>query len=394
MVGHHSRRWGGAGRGGPSGVACGRGAGRRKRVEGRVLRHLRAVYDRAVHRLHPVPLCEHQRGGAHRPAQIRPHVYLFPHRRVLYPRVPHRPAGALGLVLVRGDLDPGHRGIGDEPDLDRLPPRRHLHHLYRHGLAGGGRPLPSVAGAGDSGRGLAAGRRHTLHHRRRTVRAEMAGAEQSPVRLPRGVPRVHRAGVGGPFCDDVQGAAAAVKAQKLPCPELPSRGVFLQSFKHPEAVRRHALPEIEAQQRGVVPVGGVEHHLGQPLPAGVLLHTRQQELSHSPAPEVRADVQLLQLEISFPGLLDLDIPPGCVHLSPGVAHHLAARLGHPAAVAGKFLPAGGRVAVGDALRRPRLGKGQQGGHILRFRRTDPNGMIPAHISRSMIQTGAEFSPIR
>ncbi len=72
-----------------------------------------------------------------------------------------------------------------------------------HGLAGCYRPLSPLAGAGGRRAFLAALRRGALHHRRRALRCEMAGAEQPPLWLPRDIPCVHPAWLDRPLYVDV-----------------------------------------------------------------------------------------------------------------------------------------------------------------------------------------------
>ena len=53
--------------------------------------------------------------------------------------------------------------------------------------------------------GVAGAGRRAVHRGRRTVRGEVAGPEQSPLRLPRDLPRVHPPGLPVPFLPHVPG---------------------------------------------------------------------------------------------------------------------------------------------------------------------------------------------
>ena len=61
--------------------------------------------------------------GPHRPAQVRPRLYLLPHRRYLYPYLPggapHRRCLGLGPVRCHLGLGPGRAGA--HPGLDHRP---------------------------------------------------------------------------------------------------------------------------------------------------------------------------------------------------------------------------------------------------------------------------------
>ncbi len=82
--------------------------------------------------------------GPYRPAQVRPRLYLLPHRRYLYPYLPggapHRRCLGLGPVRCHLGLGPGRAGA--HPGLDHRPPLAHRRHLYLHGLAGCGALVP------------------------------------------------------------------------------------------------------------------------------------------------------------------------------------------------------------------------------------------------------------
>ena len=98
------------------------------------------------------------------------------------------------------------------------PPEGDRHGVYRHGLAGCGGHLPSGHHPGAGGHRMASGRRGFVHHRRRALRPEVAGAGQPPLRLPRGVPRVHPAGLYRPLYDGLPGAAALVMGSSAVLP--------------------------------------------------------------------------------------------------------------------------------------------------------------------------------
>lgn len=118
LVGDHPR-----GRGRPVGggngafIAAGHPAG--ERPAGHGLSDLRPVYDGAVHRQHPLPLCQHVGGRAAGPAEVRPLLDLSAHRRELYagvhggPAAVQRPAllaavwavGVVGMVLTVAKLE-------------------------------------------------------------------------------------------------------------------------------------------------------------------------------------------------------------------------------------------------------------------------------------------------
>ena len=98
---------------------------------------LRPEHGDAVHRQHSLPQRQHLRAGPHRPAEVRPRRYLFPHCRHLYAGVPHRPAGvwAPGLGDVRRELGAGPGGSGADPAVDLRAPLAYLRHLPGDGLA-------------------------------------------------------------------------------------------------------------------------------------------------------------------------------------------------------------------------------------------------------------------
>ena len=72
---------------------------------------------------------------------------------------------------------PHHRQAGH-------PPLAHQRHLSGDGLAVPGGHRPSGAAAAHGGDGVAGAGRRAVHRGRRAVRGEVAGPEQSPLRLP------------------------------------------------------------------------------------------------------------------------------------------------------------------------------------------------------------------
>ena len=121
------------------------------------------------------------------------------------------------MDAVRHHLGAGDCRTGDEPHLDQLPPGGDLHRLYRHGVGGGVRALPPVAGHRPPGDCLAAGGRCAVHCGRRTLRSQVAGTGQPPLRLSRDLPCVYPSGQYLPLCADVCGGPAHGLSQKLPC---------------------------------------------------------------------------------------------------------------------------------------------------------------------------------
>ena len=96
----------------------------------------------------------------------------------------HRPPGGRRNPPPVGDLGPGlcrdhphHRQAGH-------PPLAHQRHLSGDGLAVPGGHRPSGAAAAHGGDGVAGAGRRAVHRGRRAVRGEVAGPEQSPLRLP------------------------------------------------------------------------------------------------------------------------------------------------------------------------------------------------------------------
>lgn len=122
-----------------------------------------------------------------------------------------RESGAWGWVMLGLVWGLALAGADSQRGLDLRPPLALRGHLYRHGLAGCIRLSAAAPLASRRGFFLAVGRRHALYRRRCALCRQMARPEQSPLWVPRNLPRVHCARLCIPLSDDVSGGGVALK---------------------------------------------------------------------------------------------------------------------------------------------------------------------------------------